>query len=313
MISGELTAVRRRRLLRLGGPDRIVAGIAIDHRDSLRTVLADAGIDVSVNDLRRLKLALTLALAPSATAIMIDAELGSLVLETGAIPAGVGLIMPLEAQGYESQGDRRLTSLLPDFSPLAAVRLGADACKLLLPYRVDDEVAAARQDALVEATAEDCHEQGLPLVIEPVVHRRSDETAEAWAAAYPSLVIDAVARLQPLGADLLKVPFPVRDQAGVTSEAAVAACDRLAAACAETPWVLLGGGVDLDTYLDQIRIAGRAGASGFLAGRGIWGPVLRADPAETGRLAAATARDAFEQCREIARAEAQPLSVGQAA
>ena len=308
MTSVALEAARRRRLLRLAGPDGIVAGIAIDHRDSLQKVLSELGIgSASMDQMRHLKLALTRALVPSATALMIDAELGSLVLETGAIPPGVGVIMPLEAQGYEAQGDRRLTTLLEDFSPLDAARSGADACKLLLPYRVDDEIASSHQDALVGATAADCHEQGLPLVLEPVVHRRSDESPVAHAAAYSSLVVDAVARLQPLGADLLKLPFPSLDGVRTEDAATIAACAALAAACGGTPWVLLGGGVDLETYLRQIRVAGEAGASGFLVGRGIWGAVLRADPDETGRLAGALARPAFERCRELARDVARPL------
>ncbi|HET9615321.1 MAG TPA: hypothetical protein VFP22_10955 [Candidatus Limnocylindrales bacterium] len=309
-----LAAARIRRLHRLAGPDGIVAGIALDHRDSFRTVLGRAGIDgVSDDDIRRLKLAIGRCLAPAASAVMIDAELGSMVLETAAIPPAVGVIVPLEAQGYETQGDRRLTSLLDDLTPADALAIGADACKLLLPYRVDDVEAADAQDALLRSTVTACHAVGLPLVVEPVVHRRSDETAEAHAAAYPSLVIDAVARLQPLGADLLKLPFPALDSgrraADPAGDARTAdACRTLALACGDTPWVLLGGGADLDTYVGQIRAAGAAGASGFLAGRGIWGPVLRADPAESARLAGDIARPAFERCRDAARAACRPLA-----
>ena len=149
---------------------------------------------------------------------MLDAELGGLALERGVVPATVALIMPLEAQGYEESGDERITSLLPDFSPADALRYGADACKLLVPYRVDDDGSAGRQDAVVRSTARACHEVGLPLVVEPVVFRRSTESADEHAAAYEQLVIGAVARLQPLGADLFKLPFPVaRLAAAVTS------------------------------------------------------------------------------------------------
>ena len=133
---------RRRRLARLGGADGIVAGIALDHRDSLRVVLEQRGLrGLTTADLRRQKRALATALAPAATAIMLDAELGREALEAGAIPASVGLIMPLEAQGYEAP-DVPLARLLDDFSPAEAARYGADACKLLLPYRADDEESA---------------------------------------------------------------------------------------------------------------------------------------------------------------------------
>jgi tagatose-1,6-bisphosphate aldolase len=302
---------RRRRLGRLGGAKGIIAGIALDHRDSLRVLLERRGIvGLSMAGLRDLKAALARELAPAATAVMLDAELGSLALEAGDVPAAVGLIMPLEAQGYEAQGDRRLTSLLDDFSPLEALRLGADACKLLLPYRVDDEPAAALQDAVMVESVATCHALGLPLVVEPVIHRLSTESPEGYAQAYMGLVVDAVARLQPLGADLLKVPFPIPHLDGANLAAARDACRVLASACGETPWVVLGGGADIEVLVDEIRLAGEAGAVGFLAGRSVWGPVLRADVDETARLAAEIARPAFERCRAVAEQTARPLSTG---
>jgi tagatose-1,6-bisphosphate aldolase len=306
-------AGRRRRLRRLAGPDGIIAGIALDHRDSLRVVLERQGsAGRTIADLRALKHVLVRVLAPAATVVMLDAELGRPALEDGSMPASVGLIMPLEAQGYETQGDRRLTTLLDDFSPLDALRIGADACKILLPYRIDDEPAADRQDALVAATVAACHAIGLPLVVEPVVHRLSTETEAGHAAAYRTLVVEGVARLQPLGADLLKLPFPMRDPGATPGADASAACRALAAACRDTPWVLLGGGdaTGIDGLVDQIRMAGEAGASGFLAGRAIWGPTLRPDARETARLASETALPAFLRCRTIATAAARPLPSG---
>jgi tagatose-1,6-bisphosphate aldolase len=306
---GAVSAVgRRRRLLRLGGERGIIAGIAIDHRDSLRVMLERQGTNRrSTAELRAMKLSLARVLAPAATAIMLDEELGGLALEAGAVPSWVGLIMPLEAQGYETIGAGRATTLLDDFSPARALSLGADACKLLLPYRVDDAGSAARQDALVSSTAAACHEAGLPLVIEPVVYRQPTESAAAYAGAYQRLVTDAVTRLQPLGADLLKLPFPVL--AATTTAATEDACRALGDACRGTPWVLLGAGVDGATFIEQIRLAGNAGAAGFLAGRGIWGAAVAADPAETERIAREVSLPALERCREIAERVARPLLV----
>ncbi len=299
---------RRRRLLGLGGERGIVAGIAIDHRDSLRVILERQGAPGrSRAELRALKLSLTRALAPAATAIMLDEELGGLALEAGAVPSWVGLIMPLEAQGYESIGAGRTTTLLDDFSPTRALGYGADACKLLLPYRVDDAESAARQDALVTSTAVACHAVGLPLVIEPVVYRQPTESTEAHASAYPRLVIEAVARLQPLGADLLKLPFPVLDVTATSEAGAQDACRALAEVCADTPWVLLGAGAGEATFVEQIRLAGSAGAAGFLAGRGIWGEAIAADPADRDRVARQVCLPALERCREMAERIARPL------
>lgn len=300
----------RHRLFRLADPRGVIAGIALDHRDSFRVVLEREGMaDLTTADLRELKVRLARALAPAATAVMIDEEFGGRALDEGVVPLSVGLIMPLEAQGYEGTGDRRITTLLPDFSPADARARGADACKLLLPYRADDEASAAAQDATVAMTAAACHAVGLPLVIEPVAYRSSTESPDAYAVAYRRLVVSSVERLRSIGADLLKLPFPVLDLTSGLGTAANEACQELAEACADTPWVLLGAGASTGVFLEQIQMAGQAGASGFLAGRGIWGGVLRRDPDETERLAMSVARPALERCREMADQAARPLAL----
>ena len=301
-------AGRRRRLRRLGGPRGVIAGIAIDHRDSLLVMLERRGLSLDSAELQSLKLVLARVLAPLASAIMLDDEYGHAALVEGAVPPWVGLIMPLEAQGYEAMGDGRTTTLLDGFSPTEALRYGADACKLLVPYRADDEGSAVRQDAVVTSTIAACHDAGLPLVVEPVVYRWSSESPATYADAYTGLVTGAVARLQPLGIDLFKLPFPVRDLASSGEAAALDACRALAEACRDTPWVLLGGGEDPDTFVDQIRLAGSAGAAGFLAGRGLWGPALAGDPNEVERLASTVCRPSFERCRQIAELAATPLA-----
>ena len=307
-------ADRRRRLLRLAGPGGVIAGLAIDHRDSFIAELERRDLaDLTDDHIGRLKLCLVRALAPAATAVMIDAQYGSMALDAGVIPPSIGLIMPLEAQGYEAAGDGRTTSLLHDFDPATALRRGADACKLFVPYRADDERSAVVQDAVVVATAAACHQVGLPLVVEPVPYRWSTETPDEFGAAYRGLVVEAVRRLQPLGADLLKLPFPVAGASTDGASAAAAdACRQLAVACADTPWVLLGAGVDSDTFVAQMRIAGEAGACGFLAGRGIWGVALDRDPETAERIAATVARPVLERCRAIAERAARPLDAGAA-
>lgn len=286
----------------------MIAGIALDHRDSLRVVLEREGLaGLTTAELRMLKVRLARALSPAATAVMIDEEFGGQALDEGAVPPSVGLIMPLEAQGYEGIGDGRTTTLLSDFSPADALARGADACKVLLPYRVDHAASAIAQDATVEAAVAASHAVGLPLVLEPVVYRWSSESQSAYAAGHRRLLLAAVERLRPLGADLLKLPFPIPDGATGGGGPAREACHELAEACAGTPWVLLGAGVATETFLEQVQMTGEAGASGFLAGRGIWSGALRRDLDETERLAMTVARPAFEGCRRVAERSARPL------
>jgi tagatose-1,6-bisphosphate aldolase len=308
-VPAEPDAARHHRLMRLGGSRGVVVGIALDHRDSLQAVLEREGLATLRRDhVRELKLRLTRVLAPAATAIMLDEELGSRVFDAGAIPSSVALIMPLEAQGYEAAGDERVTTLLPDFTPDDAIKRGADACKLFVPYRADDERTSVRQDEVVRSTAEACHRLGLPLVVEPVPYRRSTETPSAFAEAWERLVVGSVVRLRTTGLDLLKLPFPVPDLDALTEDEALAACRTLNEACGGIPWVLLGGGVSLDTFGRQLRVAGTAGGAGFLAGRGIWGPAVTADPDEAERRATGVSLPAFIRCAEIAERACRPLS-----
>jgi len=298
----------RRRLHRLAGPSGLIAGLAIDHRDSFRAELERRGIGgLGTPELAALKRALVAVLAPASTAVMLDAELGGDALVSGAIPDSIGLIMPLEAQGYEALGDGRVTTLMADFTPARALAYGADACKLLLPYRVDHEPSAAQQDALVVECARACHDLGLPLVVEPIAYRWTTETEAAYGDQLAGLVTGAVRRLQPLGVDLFKLPFPVAGSAAVDGPAAIDACRTLDAACAGTPWVLLGARLTADTFVAQVRIAGAHGASGFLAGRGIWGPALGRDPDAAAEIARTVCLPIFERCRAAAELVARPL------
>jgi tagatose-1,6-bisphosphate aldolase len=234
---------------------------------------------------------------------MLDEEFGRDALVGGDVPAHVGLVMPLEAQGYEDLGDGRTTQLPADFSPARAAEYGADACKLLLPFRPDLETAAESQERLVERTANACHVVGLPLVVEPIVYQRPCESDEQYATLFTDLVVTSANRLAQLDVDMFKLPFPIADTiAEPDQRSAAEACARLNAACLGRAWVLLGGGGgDAEVLQRQLRIAAAAGASGFLVGRAIWGPALRQGLEITAEQARQVALPAFLACRTIAR------------
>jgi tagatose 1,6-diphosphate aldolase len=266
------------RLGRLRGLDTlsdargIFALAAMDHRDSLRVAFEKAGHPTPPPErIAELKVTVARALAPHATGLLIDLELGVAAVAQGA-PGPCAIVVPLEAQGYEDVAAGRVTTFLPGFSPALARVLGAAACKLLLPYRPDHEASASRQDEVVREAVAGCHAEGLPLILEPIVYTLPDETPDAFAAAFPSLVVASAQRLQALAPDILKVQFP-RDDRG--DEAAW--CKQLDAVCGPTPWVLLGGGGAAEVFARDLRIACAAGASGFIAGRTLWTGVIGSD------------------------------------
>jgi tagatose 1,6-diphosphate aldolase len=262
---------RRRRLDALSGEGGIFAVAAIDHRDALTAAHAKAGLPAPTRETtQRFKAAVIRALAPHATGVMLDPEAGGLALAAGA-PGRGPVVMPLEAQGYSDVESGRVTSFLPDWSPARALEAGASACKLLLPYRAEHDASASRQDEVVARAVAACHAAGLPLILEPIAYPLAGEDAAELARSLAPLVLASVARLQPIGPDVLKVQFP-RDPAGRAAESEW--CLRINDVCADTPWVLLGGGGDPEAFAADVEVACAAGASGFIAGRTLWAAAL---------------------------------------
>jgi tagatose 1,6-diphosphate aldolase len=294
---------RRRRLHRIstGG---VFALVACDHRDSLRIAFEGRGVAAPEGaEIAALKTEIVAALAPAATGVLIDAEHGAAVLAGGAGGAP-SVVMPLEAQGYADAESGRVTSFLPGWGPDAALAAGADACKLLLPFRADHDASAEPQVEVVARAVEGCHAAGLPLVLEPIVYPLPEEDESDHAAAFPGLVVAGVERLVPLGADIMKVQFPrAADTAGEDEW-----CRRLDAACGQTPWVLLGGGAAHETFAAQVEAACRAGASGYIVGRTAWEGAVTADPTERRRWLAEVGEPRLRAVRERAVTLARPFT-----
>jgi sulfofructosephosphate aldolase len=271
------------RLGRLRGLDMlsdtrgIFALAAVDHRDALGVAFKDAGYETPPPErIAALKATIARALAPHATGLLIDVELGAPAIALGA-PGPCPIVVPLEAQGYHDVSSGRVTTFLPGFSPAIARTLGATACKLLLPYRPDHEASAALQDDVVRTALSGCHAEGLPLILEPILYALPGEAPEDFATAFAGLVVAAAKRLQALGPDILKVQFPRDDRGDEASW-----CKQLDAVCGPTPWVLLGGGGAPEVFARDLRIACANGASGFIAGRTLWtGVIGDDDEAET--------------------------------
>lgn len=301
----------RRRIQRLADETGVIAGLALDHRDSFRTTVRDRiGRDLRDPLLRTLKRHLAAALAPHASAMMLDEELGREALRAGVLPANVGLLMPLEEQGYEALGDDPITTFLPHFGPLHASQWGADACKLLIPYRPDRTRAASCQEATIRSAAAACHDLGLPLLVEPVVYRLRDESLESFRHSLPALLIESVERVSVLGVDVLKLQFPLLDGdtlSGAAQQDAQLVCERMDAATRGIPWVVLGGTAAPADFEVRLRIACSAGASGFLVGRPLWKQALAADIHTVEEITLRRCVPILKKWHQIARSRAAPV------
>jgi tagatose 1,6-diphosphate aldolase len=284
---------RSRAMDEIAGPDGIVVGAAVDHRDSLGVAMAKRGLPApSAERLTELKLRVARALAPAASVVLLDAEYSAAqALAAGALPGDTALVIPLEAQGYGDSGDLRLTSFLPGWDPGKAANLGASGCKLLLPYRPDLAEQRGPQAETAKAAADACRAAGIVLVLEPIVFARDGETLD-----FAELVVETARQLMEVDPGVLKLQFP--------GEGACAAVDD---ACGpNTPWVLLGGGADQATLEGQIVEACSAGASGFVVGRTLWDGALVADDVASEAYLDGSALPYLERIGKLARAHATP-------
>ena len=135
--------------------------------------------------------------------------------------------------------------------------LGVDGVKLLMPWDVSSADRSSTA-ALVARVVEEADQFGLPVMVEPVA-------LEATGATAVDVAEHGCRVAAELGADILKIAHPGDD--GV-----------LRSWCAElgVPVVLLGGGgaatgAELVLFVES---AMRAGASGIVMGRKVWGRPL---------------------------------------
>ena len=252
--------------------------LAIDHRDSLRAVLAPNDQDsVGADDITDLKREFVGALAAGATGVMLEPEYSIPQLLDGTLPAGVGFTAALEAQGYAADPEAAATQILEGWSVEAAAASGASAAKLLVFYRPDRAEHAAAQERVAAEILAECRRAGIPLVLEPLFYGLSDP------AARRAIVIETVERFAAMDPHLLKLPFPVDPSHEPDRGVWAAACGEITGRC-HMPWTLLSGGGDYGSYRDQVATAVSAGCSGFMAGRALWGEAALAPPTDRANI-----------------------------
>ena len=279
--------------------------LALDHRQNLRHELRpDDPTSVTYEQMVEFKQAVVRQLAPGATGVLLDPELGAAqCLTDGSLPTTTGLLVAIEATGYEGPSTDRVSRILDDWSVAKAKRMGADAAKLLIYYH-PDAPGAAGQERLVANVAAQCEAADLALFIEPLGFSLDPSAPKLLSEARRRVVIETARRLSALGGDVLKAEFPY--DPSVEDE------DRWAEACAELgeasslPWVLLSGGVDDTTFERQVRVACRAGASGVLVGRSVWAPAATMAPQDRDAWLASEGRTRLARLADLVASEGRP-------
>lgn len=251
-------------------PQGALAVLALDHRNNLRQALRpDAPDTVTDKEMVAFKQEVVVTLAPAASAVLLDPEVGAAqCVASSALPGGVGLVVAVEATGYTGDPTARQGRILPGWSVEKARRMGANAVKLLAYYHPDSP-AAAEMEAFIQQVVADCAAQDIPLFLEPLSYSLDPARKKLPPEERRRVVIETARRLTALGVDILKAEFPLDVTAQTDEREWAAACEELSAASV-VPWVLLSASVDYETYLRQVTIACQSGASGVAVGRAVW-------------------------------------------
>jgi len=268
-----------RGLQQLADSKGIMTMCAIDHRGALKRALNEKNsAAVSYQDIVDFKLDLCQAVAPFASAILLDPEYGAgQAIAAGLLPGPKGLLVSMEKTGYSGDSNARITELLPGWSVKKAKRMGASAVKLLIYFRPDIKDVASKQLDLVARLAAQCIIEDIAFLVEPVSYPIEEKeriiqggtSSKKFAEIKPGLVIETARQITTLPIDVLKAEFPADIKFEQDEGKLLGLCQELNQA-SRLPWVLLSAGVDFNSFQKQVEIACKAGASGFLAGRALW-------------------------------------------
>jgi sulfofructosephosphate aldolase len=250
---------------RLARPSGALAMVAIDQRESLRGMFAEArGGAIADDTLVRFKESVAEALAPLASAMLFDRIFGRPAFDlAGRVAPSCARIMAADALSQAAGKPVEETDIDTAISPEAERAAGAAALKLLLIWRPGE--TRARNLDIARRFMEMSRRAGLLGIVEAVVRPAGDATRE-------SLIVDAARALAAVKPDLYKCEVPFQ---GNESDAAIGEVCAEISATSPCPWVVLSQGVPTDRFANAVAVACRNGASGFLAGRAVWADTVR--------------------------------------
>jgi tagatose 1,6-diphosphate aldolase len=266
----------------------IISAMAIDQRGSLNTALqkAKGGGDVSASQIREFKEAVTEVLSPYASSVLLDPEYGLEAAQRRA--RSVGLLLAYEQSGYDTAQRGRFPGVLPGWSALRLVEVGADAVKIVMYYDPDDdEPINTAKHAFIERIGAECKAHDVPFFLEPICYsdRIGDEKGFEFARVKPDKVKKYMREFsQPrYGVDVIKVEIPVNmefvegsrsNRDGQVAYSRDEAMRHMRDAAAETnlPFIYLSAGVADEVFRDSLELAGEANVpfNGVLCGRATW-------------------------------------------
>lgn len=273
--------------------------VALDARESMRALFRDVGRPHEDSDLAEFKELAANEVAATASAVLCDPLYGRAAIESvRSNHPETGLIIAVDHFDEPRFGPLRESRLDLDAMTCVVEEGGVSALKLYLFWRPEADRHFRRDDARI--FVERCAELGVLSLLEGVVTGSPDEPG--WNDS----LVRAADEMGALGPDLYKTQVPTfgRGDDDVVEREARRLSDAVG-----VPWVALSNGVNGDRFPSAVAAACRGGASGVLAGRGVWRDSL-ATPDPLAELAT-DGRTRLRELIEVVDAHARPWwSVG---
>lgn len=239
------------------------AMLALDQRESLRTMLVKRGAGADDEAIVAFKRTAVELLSGLTSAVLLDRRFG-LVDGAPSLPPGCVLIIAVDELDQPPGGP----VLGSDLDPLITVDLirdlGAAALKLLVLWRADS--GKGRRDDLVGRFLDLCWRAGVASVLEGVTR---PPIGQEWRSAseQEDAILAAATEFSSARPSLYKAEVP---GFGLLQSKELTSRARQITQVLLSPWVALSSGVKPDDFPSAVEAACLGGADGFLAGRAIW-------------------------------------------
>lgn len=265
----------------------IISALAIDQRGALKKMIGEYR-EATSEDIVTIKNLVSKELTPYASGILLDPEYG---LTAGELRAtSCGLLLAYEKTGYDATTPGRLPDSLDVWSVKRLKEAGADTCKFLLYYDVDEsETINDQKKAYMERIGSECMAEGLPFFLEILSYdmNNTDNSSMEYAKVKPRKVIEAMKEFskERYNVDVLKVEVPVNmnyvEGFGVEVLYSKAEAIRLfeeQSKATHLPFIFLSAGVSAELFQHTLEFAKEAGSdfNGVLCGRATWAGVIEA-------------------------------------
>jgi tagatose 1,6-diphosphate aldolase len=309
-----LTPGKLRGLQRISNANGTLSMVALDQNSSMIGMIKDSlkrrneAREPTYDELVEAKVLLARALAPHASAVLVDAYYGAWnTVASFSLPRDVGLLVRVEKSGgAKNRRGAPLGAVEPGWGVAKIKRMGADAVKLLAQYEPTEPESAEHQFALIQHVYEECRTHDILLLLETVAFPFDGEKkdSKSFLERKAETVIESARQLSRF-CDVYKAEFP--GHLGRANDAQLQENLGKLDAASERPWVLLSAGVDFPDYKRQVEMAMRAGASGVLGGRAFWKEYFLQDgPQAREKFAREESANRVRQIDEIVKARATP-------